>query len=202
MKNRLITQSSEFDCGPTTLVNAIRFLFHREEVPPAVLKHIWAMGNDTFNEDGHPGKHGTSKASMRYMAEWLNAYGQGCHFPIRAKFLDEAETAVAPGSATWQCLQEGGCALVRCFSGGYGHYVLLTAILSEEEVGLFDPFDEEPEAHEDPWRAVEGDEKRMNRAVHLSVMNREDRSDYAMGPVAIRENLLIWRTEGEAQWHG
>ncbi len=32
MKNLLIYQSTEYDCGPTTLTNAIRYLFDREEI--------------------------------------------------------------------------------------------------------------------------------------------------------------------------
>ncbi|MBE5807706.1 MAG: peptidase C39 [Clostridiales bacterium] len=195
MKNDLISQSSEFDCGPTSLVNAIRFLYEREEVPPAVLKHIWAMGNDTFNEQGHPGKHGTSKASMRYMAEWLNAFGRGCGFPIRARFLELDGAVITPGGDVWACLTRGGCAVMRCHSGGYGHYVLLTAILSETELGLFDPYDEEPEPHEEPWRCVADEPKRMNRAVDLSVMNRFDKADYAMGKREEREILLVERGE-------
>ena len=50
MKNRLIHQSSEFDCGPTTLINALRFLYEREEIPPMLLKGIWIYGNDAFND--------------------------------------------------------------------------------------------------------------------------------------------------------
>ena len=36
MKNLLIYQSTEYDCGPTTLTNAIRYLFDREEIYPDI----------------------------------------------------------------------------------------------------------------------------------------------------------------------
>ena len=78
MKNDLISQSSEYDCGPTCLLNAVRFLFEREEIQPGVLKHIWVMGNDTYCEKGRLGFHGTSRAAMRYMADWLREYGKHC----------------------------------------------------------------------------------------------------------------------------
>ncbi|MBQ8973494.1 MAG: hypothetical protein IJ074_10505 [Clostridia bacterium] len=195
MKNDLISQSSEFDCGPTTLTNAMRFLYEREEIPPKILKHIWFMGNDTFDDDGRLGRHGTSKASMRYMADWLNAYGKGFQFPIHAEFLELEETLIAPGSRTWVCVAAGGCAVMRCYAGGYGHYVLLTQILPSGEIGLFDPYDEIPGETKDPWRCVAGEPKRMNRAVHPDQLNRTDTADYAMGAFPIRENLLIWRTD-------
>ena len=37
MKNPLHYQFSEYDCGPTSMQNAISFLFEREEIPPEVL---------------------------------------------------------------------------------------------------------------------------------------------------------------------
>jgi len=40
MKNPLNYQTTEYDCGPTTLINAISYLFRREEIPPDVIKHI------------------------------------------------------------------------------------------------------------------------------------------------------------------
>ena len=40
MKNLLIYQSTEYDCGPTTLTNAIRYLFDREEIYPDIVKYI------------------------------------------------------------------------------------------------------------------------------------------------------------------
>ena len=47
MKNVLNYQSTEYDCGPTTILNAIRFLFNRQEIPPALVKGIWLYCNDT-----------------------------------------------------------------------------------------------------------------------------------------------------------
>ena len=40
MKNVLNYQSTEYDCGPVTLTNALRFLFEREEIQPEVVKAI------------------------------------------------------------------------------------------------------------------------------------------------------------------
>lgn len=193
MKNLLNYQSSEFDCGPTSMTNAIRYLFDREEIAPGVLKHIWVMGNDTFCDEGQIGKHGTSKASMRYMAAWLNAFGKGCKFPIRAEFLELEDAVVLPGTRTWKCLEEGGCAVMRCFSGGYGHYVLLTRILSDHEIGLFDPYEEDPEFEGEGRRVIESEPRVMNRAAYTEIINGADESDYAMGKPEIREILLLWK---------
>lgn len=34
MKNPLHYQLSEYDCGPTSMMNALAYLFEREEIPP------------------------------------------------------------------------------------------------------------------------------------------------------------------------
>ena len=195
MKNDLIHQSSEYDCGPTSVTNAIRFLFEREEIPPVVLKNIWAMGIDAFSIDGEAGKAGTSKASMRYMAYWFESYAEKCHFPIRATFLDMEFASVRSGSLAWNCLQNGGCAVMRCALGGDGHYVLLTKIVNENEIGIFDPYEEEPETDDPGRRHIYDAPKVMNRIVRADYLNLTDESDYAMGPMEQREILLFWRSD-------
>lgn len=198
MKNMLIYQSSEYDCGPVSVTNAIRFLYEREEIHPHLLKHIWIMGNDTFCEKGQLGKYGTSKASMRYMADWMNAFGKGCRFPIAARFLEMEEAWIAPGSAAWSCIEKGGCIVIRCVTGDIPHYVLLTRILPENEIGLFDPYEEEPDFGQDPLcRTVENCPREMNRAVKYPRFNQENDADYAMGKTEDREMLLIWRNDGK-----
>lgn len=52
MKNVLNYQSSEYDCGPTTLTNALRFLFERCDIPPELLKAIALYTLDAYNEQG------------------------------------------------------------------------------------------------------------------------------------------------------
>ena len=193
MKNQLIYQSSEYDCGPTTVLNAIRFLFEREEIQPAILKHIWLMGIDTYCDAGHIGCHGTSHASMRYMAEWFRGYGKGCSFPVRAEYLEGGDAVLEPGSAAWKCLEKGGCVVMRCYTGKIPHYVLLTELLDGGEIGLFDPYEEEPDFTGPGRRVVEGRPREMNRAVRYDLINLTEPEDYAMGELSERDLLLIWR---------
>ena len=56
MKNVLNYQSSEYDCGPTSVVNALRFLYAREELPPCLVKGVWTLCNDTFLQGEHMGR--------------------------------------------------------------------------------------------------------------------------------------------------
>lgn len=40
MKNPLHYQLSEYDCGPTSMMNAIAYLFEREEIPPEAVRNM------------------------------------------------------------------------------------------------------------------------------------------------------------------
>ena len=68
MKNLLIYQSTEYDCGPTTLTNAIRYLFDREEIYPDIVKYIMLYCLDSYNEAGEVGKRGTSASAMMFLS--------------------------------------------------------------------------------------------------------------------------------------
>lgn len=195
MKNALIYQTTEYDCGPTSITNAMRFLFEREEIPPIVLKSIWTMGVDTFAEGGEPGKAGTSKAAMRYIAAWFECYAEKCGFPLKAAFLDMDYARIEKGSMTWRCLERGGCAVVRVWHGHTGHYVLLTQLVSDAIVGLFDPYDGVPDPGDPDRRYIYDDPRRKNREVRSDIFNRTDDVDFAMGEPERREVLLLWRTD-------
>ena len=76
MKTPLHYQLSEYDCGPTSLMNAISFLFEREEIPPEVLRNIMLYSLDCYSPEGTPGKHGTSRTAMMFLAHWLDGFGK------------------------------------------------------------------------------------------------------------------------------
>ena len=40
MKSPLRYQFSEYDCGPTTMLNAVSYLFEREEIPPEIIRNV------------------------------------------------------------------------------------------------------------------------------------------------------------------
>ena len=191
MKNVLLTQTTEYDCGPTTLVNALRFLFEREDIPPALIRTIWLHTNDTYDERGQKGCRGTSKACVRYLCEFFNDYGEHCHFPIRAAFTDKEAAEIAPGSAAIRCLETDGVVMIRCWLENCPHYVLLTGIM-EQGVALFDPY-EDTQFYD--WE--ENEPRRWNRIVTMDRLNAVDNQDYAMGEVCKRENLLIWNSATE-----
>ncbi len=87
MKNVLNYESSEYDCGPTTLTNALRYLFERCDIPPELLKAIALYTLDAYNEEGETGRSGTSAMAMQFLASWFEQFGRCKKFPISASFL-------------------------------------------------------------------------------------------------------------------
>lgn len=199
MKNRLITQSTEYDCGPTCVVNAMRFLFERHELPPALFKEIWLLCNDTYNAHGEMGKRGTSMAVMRYLSYWLNDYGEGCRFPIHAEYQYGDDAVIAPGSRCDECLHEHGAAIIRCWTDEHLHYVLLTTPFEDGRIGLFDPYDEpDEEVSQAPGLEIVHGERDYNLIVPMSTLNTWHKANYALGDTKDREILMLWRTDAKA----
>lgn len=199
MKNLLNYQSSEYDCGPVSIINGIRYLYEREEIYPDMIKFIMLYCMDTYNEEGELCKHGTSPAAMNYMASWLNHFGQVKNFPIHCDYLSGETVTVSKDSAIYAALKKGGVVVLRLFLE-VGHYVLLTGA-EDDNVLMFDPFYEEeddPEFDEEYYEEgiafINDQPKRANRAVSLERLNRTGKGYYEMGEYPCREALIIYNT--------
>ena len=91
MKNLLNYQTSEYDCGPVSILNGIRYLFEREEIYPDIVKFIMLYCMDTYNEHGELCKRGTSAAAVHYMSNWLNHFSETRNFPIHCDYIKKEE---------------------------------------------------------------------------------------------------------------
>lgn len=58
MKNPLHYQLSEYDCGPTSMMNAIAYLFEREEIPPGGDPKYHALLPGLPQQGRYPGEKG------------------------------------------------------------------------------------------------------------------------------------------------
>lgn len=199
MKNLLNYQTSEYDCGPVSLLNGIRYLFEREEILPDLVKFIMLYCMDTYNEAGELCKHGTSAAAMNYMASWMNHFGVVKKFPLACEFLTGEEVVITPENRIGLALKQGGVVVLHTFLG-VPHYVLLTGIEGDRAL-LFDPFYEEiddPELDEeystDEIEFIFDSPKKANRSVSIERMNRTSKDYYEMGEYACREALIMYNT--------
>ena len=113
MKNPLHYQLSEYDCGPTSMLNAISFLFEREEIPPEVIRNIMLYSLDCYGAEGTPGKSGTSCTAMMFLSHWLDGFGRVGHLPVSSQYLSGKNVYIGPESPINDALRRGGEAVGR-----------------------------------------------------------------------------------------
>lgn len=190
MKNPLRYQLSEYDCGPTSMLNAISYLFEREEIPPEIVRNIMLYCLDSYGADGASGKSGTSRAAMMFLSNWLNGFGEAGHLPISSRYLSGQEVNFGQNGSLRDALRRGGAAVVRLDLEGW-HYVLLTG-LREDRVYLFDPYYEDKPFADEHIRMEAGAPGEFNRVVPVRYFEREERALYALGPVESREAVLLF----------
>lgn len=196
MKNNLYCQTSEYDCGPTTLMNAIRFLFDRAALSPDLIKAIHTYTLDAFDDKGECGKNGTSRLAMTFLSYWFNEFGKTRKFPIQSEMMVGDQVIATSTSRIASCLQQGGVAIVCCWLDGYRHYVLLTGLdEAAHAYSLFDPYDSDEHINGTSIRLVEGEPKVRNRSVSIALMNQENGDTYALGESGIREAMLLYNSE-------
>ena len=194
MKQPLRYQITEYDCGPTSLLNAVSFLFEREDIPPELVRNIMLYSLDTYGADGVSGKSGTSHTAMLFLSHWLEGFGKAGRLPIRSEYLTGRDVTLGGGSRIVSALRRGGAAVVRLDLDGW-HYVLLTG-LEGEGVLVFDPY-YLPGTLPAGVRAVEGQEGRYNRVVPRASFETEDIRPYGFGPYDQREAVLLFNRATE-----
>ncbi len=190
MKNPLHYQTTEYDCGPTSMLNAVNYLFHRKEISPDVVKNIMLYCLDSYNKKGEAYKNGTTGMAMLFLSNWLNQFGKVKKWPIHCEVLNGEVIQVSLTSRIAECLGQGGVVVARVMLGCW-HYVLITGIDSEY-VYLFDPYYRVKAFQEDGIDIIKDAPLKMNRKVKHTYMNSESNGNYAFGKKEGRECILLY----------
>ncbi|WP_448860695.1 peptidase C39 [Clostridium sp.] len=193
MKNPLHYQLSEYDCGPTSLLNAISFLFEREEIPPEILRNIMLYCLDCYGPEGSAGKSGTSCTAMMFLSNWLQGLGDIGKLPVSSRYLRGSDVYVGDNSLLLDALRRGGAVVVRLYYE-VAHYVLFTGV-EDRRILLFDPYYQTvPFTKPDEKEAllITDHPFSWNRSVPFSYFNRESMELYALGEMAGREAVLLF----------
>ena len=193
MKIPLRYQMSEYDCGPTALLNAVSYLFPRQEVPPEIIRSVMLYTLDCYGMDGAPCKAGTSRMAMMYLANWLEGFSRATQFPLTCQYLAGRAVHIGTHSHINDALVRGGVAVVRLFYE-VEHYALLTGTL-KDHIYLFDPYylaEAEPEFVRAGIGVTCAHPHSYNRIVPFDCFNRETREIYALGAVENREAVVLF----------
>jgi len=188
-------QMSEYDCVPTAFSNAITYLFERNEIPPMVIRHIYLYSLDTVGPEARQGSSGTSRYAVRLLGHWLASY-KFRKFSVTTEFLEEEEVHLRDGNRIFSCLEEGGVALCNILLKRHEeHYLMLTKI-KDGWIYSFDPYfrTRMRGLHESVQMLENPDGRGANLKIRAEWMDQEKESSrFCLGPVTMRECLLIWR---------
>lgn len=189
MKIPLHYQITEYDCGPTAMLNAISYLFEREEIPPEVIRNVMLYSLDCYGVDGIPSKSGTSRMAMMFLSYWLNDFGKIGRLSISSSYLSGEAVFMGERSRINDILCRGGAAVVRLYLDEW-HYVTLTGA-QDGKIRMFDPYYWTKEFPQKEAVIVMDHPMEYNRIVPESFFNREENELYALGPVEGREAVLL-----------
>ena len=187
-------QVSEYDCVPTAFINAISYLFERNEIPPMVISHIYLYSLDTVGQNAKLGIGGTSKYAVRLLGNWLSSY-KIKKFSVNTEFLEKDEVHLRKGSGIYSCLENGGIALCKILlNKGEEHYLMIIRV-SDGWVYCFDPYKRVSlRGMRDHVSILSYEEGRSpNLKIRTRWMGQKAIKRFCLGPVPLRECLLIWR---------
>lgn len=192
MKIPMRYQMTEYDCGPTSLMNAIQFLFEGDEIPPDFPKMIWSITLDGYNDNGIAYRTGTTSEAMRFFGSWLNGFAKMTRYPVKTDFLEKDEVHITADSRIVQELKSGAAVVTRCLFD-VGHYITLTG-MEGDYVKVFDPYWMEKKIKIDGLIYVDDHPKEYNRLIHKDILESETGVIYALNDVEKRDALIIRRT--------
>ncbi|MGN0527826.1 MAG: peptidase C39 [Eubacterium sp.] len=193
MKNPLHYQLSEYDCGPTSVLNAVSFLFDREQIPPEILRNVMLYCLDCHSPDGTPGKSGTSCSAMMFLSNWLDNFGRVGILPVSSQYISGEQVYFGSASMLTDALVRGGAAVARIFLDEW-HYVLFTG-LKDGSAYLFDPYFMDKPFDDENIICVEDKPYSYNRIIPCEYFNRSQRELYSFADVDLREAVIIFNND-------
>ena len=177
MKTPLLYQLSEFDCGPITLYNALKYLFNRSEISYEVIKEIMNITLDKKEK-------GTSKKAMKKAAFSLKKY-----LPLNI-FIYEGN-AVTPEiikknntPKTVFILRTKLCC---------EHYVLITDF--KKNYYLWDPYYLNHKIYQNKKVKICLNKPFYNRVISKDYFESFSFTDFTLGPLSKRQLIIFKRQD-------
>jgi hypothetical protein len=196
MKTPFRQQASEYDCVPTTFLNALSFLFERKEIPPLVIQRIYLYSLDSMVSHKAIG-HGTSGLAVQLLGSWLSEYRHG-EFQVHADYCKGKAVHLRQGNRISKCLNSGGVALLRVkHQGNSWHYVLGLSV-SGGWLYCYDPYVRTTKSNKPGHYEflAESSFHAPNLKIECDWLDvSSNKSQYRLGTSSERECLLLERTK-------
>lgn len=169
---RLNTQISEYDCATTSLLNALKCLYKKDEIPIDIIKIIYNNTLDCKNKI--IGDCGTSRKAMKKICKKINDYSQRKNYELKFEYIDKDNFSI---QNIKNCINNNGVVIIRSLLE-LEHYYLLSYI-DNEYAYLWDPYiDLQIDNH-------------YNVKIDISILESEEEINYSLGPIPKREIILI-----------
>lgn len=191
MKVPLRYQNTEYDCGTTSFVNALAYLYNREDIPVELLKAIYRYTLDVENSEGIVGKGGTSRNHAELLAKYFVRYANNNpDFDIKCNVLNKSEVNI---DVMRETLNNNGVIVARCWQSGE-HYVIITKI-DDYFAYIFDPYYLEDDYYyeDDDIAIVLHETFTHNRLVKVERLFDESNKDFSLLKTQDRSIILINR---------
>lgn len=192
MKTPLNYQVTQYDCGTASIINALIYVFDREELEPDLIHKVNLITTDRFGENGLEHMGGTSVQGVKYLSEWLKMYGDTKKLDIKCRFLQGDNVNILSKEVS-NCLNLGGAVVARLWSE-CEHYATITGI-DDKHVYLFDPeyYEKEVFAGDDLIEVIENKPFQYNRKIAIERIIAGTEEDYALVNNENKSLLLISR---------
>ena len=183
-------QNTEYDCGTTSFINALAYLYDREDVSVELIKAVYKYTLDVESEDGIIGKGGTFKKHaellIRYFVKYAN---ENKKFNISCRVLSKDKVNLFDMKKT---VDNNGVIIARCWQS-VEHYVLMTKI-DDNFAYIFDPYYLNEDYYYDDDVAIALHETfTHNRVVKIERLFTEENKDFSLLKESDREVILINR---------
>ena len=191
MKIPLRYQNTEYDCGTTSFINALAYLYDREDIPVELIKAVYKYTLDVESEDGIIGKGGTSRKHAELLARYFVKYAnENPDFNINCKVLSKEQVNLKDMKTT---VDNNGVIIARCWQD-VEHYVLITKI-DDNFAYIFDPYylEEDYYYNDEDVAVVLYETFTHNRIVKLERLFTEENKDFSLLKESDREVILINR---------
>ena len=128
-------QATNYDCAPSSIINALKYLFDRKDIPPFVVQRIYkdCLDIESFR--------GTSSGAMHDISYWLNAYREQSfkQFIVRTRFITGKQVHLRTNSKIIRCIEEKGAALLCVHASRRSWHYIICIRTDGEWLYCYDP---------------------------------------------------------------
>ena len=191
MKVPLRYQNTEYDCGTTSFINALAYLYDREDIPVELIKSVYKFTLDVEGKDGIEGTGGTSRHHAELLAKYFIEYAnKNDEFDINCKILYGKDVTLEKMK---KITDDNGVIIARCWQDNE-HYVLITKI-DDNFAYIFDPYylEENYYVKDDDVAIVLHETFTHNRLVKIERLFDESLKDFSLLEEAKRSVILLNR---------